>query len=94
VELRGVRARIEWEYVLAATIDGYTLGRSETGIWHLEARLTSTNPIALKCVPLVFVAAVSWQGQPRPGWRWPILTFEITQHMLRARLGPPEQGSS
>jgi hypothetical protein len=87
--LTGVNGRIDWHYYTAAGIHGYTatpIARRRNSEWKLTANVVLHDAFKMAQRPLVFVAKHS-KGE----WRFPILTYDLRDHKLNARLGPPQK---
>jgi hypothetical protein len=82
--ITGVVGRVQWsDYAVAADVSGYRITRTGAE-WSLRATVTSSNPFRMAQAPLTFIAPTE-----RGTWRWPILSCEIREGELIARLGPP-----
>lgn len=79
--ITGEVGRLHWGYHLAAFVRAWTVTRTE-GQWTLSATVESSDDYRLAQRPLVFVTP--------NGWRWPILTLQITGAALHGTLGPKE----
>lgn len=82
--IRGVVGEIKWHYYTAAAINNYTVTRVDAE-WHLHATVVLSDAFKMAQRPLTFIAPHA-KGE----WRWPILSSEITNGALTAKLGPPE----
>lgn len=83
--ITGVVGRVKWAYYDAALIEGYAVARTAEE-WSLRATVVMSDAFKMSQRPLVFVAPHQ-HGE----WRWPILSHELKQGTLSARLGPPEE---
>jgi hypothetical protein len=86
--LSGIVGRIDWHYYTAAGIHGYTVtpppkGKQE---WSLVASVVLSDKFKMSQRPLTFVAQ-----HVKGEWRFPILSHDLRDHRLTARLGPPEK---
>lgn len=72
---------IRWAYTAAAELTSWEMTRTADG-WALAAVVASADEYRVSQRPLIFVAA--------NGWRWPILTLQLTGASLTATLGPKE----
>lgn len=92
--VNGVVAHVKWAYYTAAIINGYTVTRT-AGEWGVRASIVQSDAFKMAQRPLVFIAPHKHKDvkgrEVERAWRWPILSHEIKQGTLIARLGPPEQ---
>lgn len=84
--IRGVVGLVKWSYYTAARLEGYTVRRSQTGQWSLQATIVLADAFKITQRPLVFVAP-----HDKGEWRWPIESVERDGPHLRAVLGPPQE---
>lgn len=85
--IRGVVGAIRWGYYSAARLEGYTVRRSATGQWSLQATMVLADAYKLAQRPLLFVAPHE-HGE----WRWPIETIERgPMNQITAQLGAPDE---
>lgn len=85
--IRGVVGHIRWAYYTAAAIEGYTVTRSKTGQWSLQATVALADAFKIAQRPLFFVAKHKY-GE----WQWPISSLDYDSRLgpnLRATLGNP-----
>lgn len=82
--IRGVVARLEWGYFVAAAINGYTVTRDGEE-WKARGTVVLADAFNLTRRPLRFVAPTQ-HGE----WVWPVREHTIVDGRLTARLGPPE----
>jgi hypothetical protein len=95
--VRGVVGAVKWypngrivplggAYFDAATVEGYAVQRTPANEWSVVGRVVLSDAYKLAQRPLMFVA-------PHKGgeFRWPILSFEIRDDRIVARLGPPAE---
>lgn len=82
--LTGVVGRIAWHYYTAAALNGYSVAPTKRGEWSLTATVVLSDAFKLSQRPLTFVAKHA-KGE----WRFPVLSFDLRDHNLTARLGPP-----
>lgn len=96
--LTGIKGSIRWHYYTAAAIEGYTVTRSKDGQWSLRAKVVLSDAYKMAQEPLTFVAMHTKKGLDgtcvvKTEWRWPILSCQLVDHQLTARLGPPQDTS-
>jgi hypothetical protein len=84
--VRGIIGQVKWSYYNAAAIHGYAVSRSEQGQWSLRASVVMADAFKLSQRPLVFVAPTQ-----RGDMRWPITDLNLSEGVLVANLGPPEE---
>lgn len=84
IHLTGVRARIEYGYMVAAVVADYTLSGNRDDLT-VTGRLVDPHGFRLQQRPLRFVAP-----HARGAWTWPIDTLTITATRITARLGARE----
>lgn len=94
--ITGVVGSIRWQFYTAAGIHGYTVApANKTGtLWDLVATVVLSDAFKMAQTPLVFVAMHTKKGLDgrcvvKTEWRWPILSCQLVDHQLSARLGPP-----
>lgn len=86
VTWKGVVARLEWGYYVAAAINGYTLtGQGDT--WKVRGAVVMADAFNLSRRPLRFIVPT----KPFGDLAFPVLEHTIVGGHLSARLGPPEQ---
>lgn len=81
--MRGILGRVQWHYVTAAEVQGYTVSRAEGAPdWELTATITAANRFRLSQWPLMFVAPTT-----RGAFRWAIDvdSLRLEQNILTAR---------
>jgi len=88
---------IRWHYYTAAGIHGYTVSPCNKAgtAWDLVATVVLSDAFKMAQTPLVFCAMHTKKGLDgkcvvKTEWRWPILSCQLVDHQLTARLGPPE----
>lgn len=87
--IRGVVGIVKWSYYNAAAIHGYAVTRdANKRTWSLRAQLVpgAIDRFKMAQRPLVFVAPHA-TGQ----WRWPIVEFDVQNHVMTAQLGAVEE---
>jgi hypothetical protein len=85
--LSGIVGRIDWHYYTAAGIHGYKVAPPPKGKteWTLAATVPLHDAFKMSQRPLTFIAKHA-KGE----WRFPVISFDLRDHKLTARLGPPE----
>lgn len=88
--LTGVVGRIDWHYYTAAGIHGYKVTPPPKGArkpeWTLVADVVLHDAFKMAQRPLTFIAKHS-KGE----WKFPVISFVLKDHKLRAQLGPPDR---
>lgn len=85
--LRGDRGAILWGHTAAATLGRWRIRRVE-GQWFMVAKPTARpNAFGLRQRALLFTAIRDDKGF----WAWPVVSVNVTDDRILARLGPPEQ---
>lgn len=95
--ITGVIGSIRWHFYTAAGIHGYALAPCNKAgtAWDLVATVVLSDAFKMAQTPLVFVAMHTKKGRDgtcvvKTEWRWPIVSCQLVDHQLTARLGPPE----
>lgn len=83
--ITGVVGHVKWHYYTAAAVNGYTVSRTKRGEWSVTATVVLSDAFKMAQTPLTFVAKHA-KGE----WRFPILSLELRDHRLTAKLGPPQ----
>jgi hypothetical protein len=88
LRIHGTDASILWGYRPAAELRAWSIARIN-GQWTLIGSLKRSDAYMCRQKGLLFTA-------PREGahdgfWAWAVLSVEVVNLQLRARLGPPEQ---
>jgi hypothetical protein len=94
--ITGVVGQVKWSYYVAAAINGYTVSRGPDGSWSLRGTIVISDAFKMAQRPLTFVAPVRLGKPPDDTpteWRWPIVSSEIVNGTIVARLGPPDDGT-
>ena len=81
--ITGEAGQVFWGYHPVATVTAWSITKTEAGDWALTGSLVSADTFRVSQHPLVFVAP--------NGWRWPVLSLQITDASLLAMLGPKEK---
>jgi hypothetical protein len=100
--ITGVVGSIKWgtqpAWYTAAGIMGYTVApRNTAGTeWELVATVVLSDAFKMAQRPLTFVAMHTKKGLDgqcvvKTEWRWPILSCQLVDHQLTARLGQPTE---
>lgn len=95
--ITGVVGQVKWSYYVAAAINGYSVSRGMDGAWSLRGTVVMSDAFKMAQTPLTFVAPVRLGKPPddQPTeWRWPIVSAEVVNGTIIARLGPPDDGTN
>lgn len=94
VRVTCVHGRIDYGYFPAATLEGFTIKRTDRGEWSLRGRATKWDAFNLTRAPLMLVVPHVAKPSNKPGeWRWPVRSVRIDNGDTVAVLGPPLEGT-
>lgn len=98
--IRGVKGAIRWHYYTCAAIEGYAVSPCNKActVWDLAATVVLSDAFKMAQRPLIFAAMHTTKGLDgqcvvKTEWRWPIVSCQLVDHQLTARLGPLLEGS-
>ena len=85
-QIGGLVASLRWGYTQAAALRGWTVTALDEGGFTLTATIESVNTLRVSQSPLVFEAPYA-----KGAFRWPVMTLQMQESALTARLGPQER---
>jgi hypothetical protein len=79
--IAGQAAELRWGYATAATLGAWAVAGAQ-GDWTFTATIVTHDTFRVSQRPLKVVTP--------NGWRWPVLSLQITDRTLTASIGPTE----